>query len=78
MPLHEFELPAMTLRPGGVDGFNIATREGFIVPPGEYQMVVATAAPAGLEMPMSERFIEKNPDGIWRSYSFIKYQVSVR
>lgn len=78
VPLHEFELPPMTLRPGGVDNFNVASREGFVVPPGDYSLVIATAAPAGPNLPPERRFIEKNPHGFWMDCSGARYEVSVR
>lgn len=78
LPLHEFELPAMTLRPGGVDNFNVASREGFVVPPGDYSLVVATASPTGPMLPPEKRFAEKNPKGVWRLGVSNRYPVSVR
>jgi hypothetical protein len=78
-PLYELELPplaAAATEPGG----EIYDRErvGVAVPPGDYEMLVVTAEPGPDTLAPRYCLVEKDPKGVWRSYEFVRYAVTVR
>lgn len=77
-PLQQFELQATSLRPHGVDNFNVSEIGMFAVPAGDYILVATTAAPARPDINAGDRLVEKDPEGDWKQGSSIRFPISVR